>query len=121
MRSETGEGNVAKLRKLLTPEETTELARIQRDPLVVGYMMLTHDGEEIEVSGDWRETGAPIFANAFDLVDRVGSEFGEDTACPIFQIEGPVYDVTGFMLSATRIVIVSRKQKGITRELRSVG
>jgi len=111
-----------KLSDFLTPEETTELAKIQRDPLVVGYAVLTHQGEEIEAGGIWRGLIAPIFANVFDLANKIGAELGEDQPIEILVMESGEYEVAGLSLLRARAIIV--KQKGgaaATGGLRSVG
>ena len=48
-----------KVGRHLTSKETVELARIQQDPSVIGYALLTLDGEEIESSGAWSSMIAP--------------------------------------------------------------
>ncbi len=99
-----------KLTDYLTAEETTELAKIQRDPLVVGYAVLTPQGEEIEAGGIWRNLISPIFANVFDIANKIGAELGEDTPIEILVMESGEYEVAGLSLLRARAVIV--KQKG---------
>jgi hypothetical protein len=99
-----------KLADYLTAEETTELAKIQRDPLVVGYAVLTHQGEEIEAGGIWRNEISPIFANVFDIANKIGAELGEDAPIEILVMESGEYEVAGLSLLRARAVIV--KQKG---------
>lgn len=107
----------------LTAEETTELARIQRDPSVVGYAVLTPQGEEIEAGGIWRETIAPIFANVFDLANKIGEEFGESEPFEVLVMESGEYEVAGLSLSRARAVIVKQNGRASVAPggLRSVG
>ena len=62
--------------RYLTSEEAVELARIQADNSVIGYALMTMDGDEIESSGAWKSMLAPVFANVFDMADQLGTEFG---------------------------------------------
>jgi hypothetical protein len=107
--------------QLLTAEESTELARIQRDSQVIGYSVMALDGTEIESGGALSDTIAPIFANAFDLADKIGAEFGEEDTCPVLFMESDEIEVAGLLLSAARAVIVKRKHKNQSEGLRSVG
>lgn len=105
----------------LTSQETVELARIQKDDSVIGYALLTLDGEEIESSGAWRSMLAPVFANVFDLADKIGEEFGEEDTCPMTFMESPDFEVAGLLLTSAKAVIIKRKQKKTGEGLRSVG
>lgn len=105
----------------LTSQETVELARIQQDPLVVGYAIMALDGEEIESGGAWKSMIAPVFSNIFDTADNLGPHFGEADACPVVQLESPDFEVAGLLLSSARVVIIKRKSKPRTEGLRSVG
>ena len=93
----------------LTAEETTELAKIQRDPLVVGYAVLTLQGEEIEAGGIWRSLISPIFANVFDIANKIGAELGEEGAIEILVMESGEYEVAGLSLQRARAVVVKKK------------
>ena len=65
----------------LTSAETVELARIQKEPSVIGYAVLDLDGNQIEASGVWASQIAPVFANVFDLADLIiGQVFEEREA-----------------------------------------
>lgn len=105
----------------LTSQETIELARIQHDSSVIGYAVLTLDGEEIEASGAWSSMLAPVFANVFDLADKIGEEFGEEDTCPMTFMESPDFEVAGLLLTSAKVVIIKRKQKRMGGGLRSVG
>ena len=115
------QNNVTNVGRYLTSEETVELARIQRDPSVIGYAIIGLDGSEIESSGTWASMIAPVFSNVFDLTDRMGDEFGEQEPCPILFLESPDFEVAGMMLTSARAVIIKRKAKRAPEGLRSVG
>lgn len=106
--------------KVLTAEESTELARIQRDAQVIGYSVMAMDGTEIESGGALSDNITPIFANAFDLADKIGAEFGEEDTCPVLFMESKEIEVAGLLLSAARAVIVKGKHKNQGEGLRSV-
>ncbi|MEL7469124.1 MAG: roadblock/LC7 domain-containing protein [Pseudomonadota bacterium] len=104
----------------LTSAETVELARIQKDPSVIGYAVLDLDGNQIEASGVWASQIVPVFANVFDLADRMGGEFGEEDGCPVLFMESPDFEVAGLLLTSARAVIIKRKPKRVAEGLRSV-
>lgn len=106
--------------RFLTPEETIEMARIQKDNSVIGYALLSLDGEEIESSGEWKSVLAPVFANIFDLARNFGEEFGELDGCPMVLLDSGEYEVAGVALSASRAVFLRRKDKRSADVLRSV-
>lgn len=107
--------------RYLTSEEAVELARIQADNSVIGYALLTMDGDEIESSGAWKSMLSPVFANIFDLSDQLGTEFGEETDCSVVVAESPDFEVAGIMLTSAKAVVIKRKQKKAGEGLRSVG
>ena len=104
----------------LTSRETVELARIQQDPSVIGYALLTLDGDEIESGGAWSSMLGPVFANVFDLADQIGETFGEEDICPIAFMESPDFEVAGLLLTSAKAIILKRKQKRKAEGLRSV-
>ena len=106
--------------RFLTPEETIEMARIQKDDSVIGYALLSLDGEEIESSGAWKSVLAPVFANIFDLVENFGEEFGEREKCPMVLLDSKEYEIAGVLLSTARAVILRRKEKRSADVLRRV-
>lgn len=106
--------------RYLTTQETIELARIQKDPNVIGYALLTLDGEELEASGNWSSMIAPVFANAFDLADRIGDEIGEQDVHPMLFVESPDFEVSAVTMTSARAVIIKRKLKNLREGLRSV-
>ena len=107
--------------RYLTSEEAVELARIQKDNSVIGYALLTMDGDEIESSGAWSSLLAPVFANIFDVADNLGEEFGEEEPCPILFMESPDFEVAGIMMASAKAVIIKRRPKRTGEGLRSVG
>lgn len=107
--------------RYLTSEETVELARIQQDSSVIGYAILTLEGDEIEAGGAWSSMLGPVFSNIIDLADRIGEEFGEDDICPIALMESPDFEVAGVLLSSARVIIIKRKSRRKPEGLRSVG
>ena len=109
------------LGQYLTSEEAVELARIQKDNSVIGYALLTLDGEEIEASGAWSSMLAPVFGNVFDVSDKLGDEFGEQDSSPIMMLESTDFEVAGVLLTGARAVIIKRKVKNNREGLRSVG
>ncbi len=106
--------------RFLTPEETIEMARIQKDDAVIGYALLSLDGEEIESSGAWKSKLAPVFANVFDLVANFGEEFGERQTCPMVLLDGKEHEVAGVLLSSARAVFLRRKVQKATDALQIV-
>ena len=106
--------------RYLTSEEAVELARIQKDNSVIGYALLTLDGDEIESSGAWSSMLGPVFANVFDVADKMGEEFGEDDDCPIVFMESPDFEIAGIMMASAKAVIIKRKSKRTGEGLRSV-
>ncbi len=115
------DGSRERLGRALTSDETIELAQIQKDPAVVGYALLTLDGDEIEASGAWRSMIAPVFANIFMAVDRIGKELGDEEPCPTLFADSPDFEVAGIRLSNARVLIVKRKNRRSGEGLRSVG
>lgn len=107
--------------KYLTSEETIELARVQQDPSVIGFALLTLDGDEIQSGGQWSSMLGPVFGNVTDLADNVGEEFGETEACPMTILESPDFEVACVLLSSARAIIIKRKTKRKSEGLRSVG
>ncbi|MEM7057003.1 MAG: hypothetical protein AAF557_05395 [Pseudomonadota bacterium] len=106
--------------RFLTPEETIEMARIQKDDSVIGYALLSMDGEEIESSGAWKSVLGPVFANIFDLVENFGEEFGERQKCPMVLLDGKEFEIAGVLLSSARAIFLRRKEKGPNNVLRRV-
>jgi hypothetical protein len=104
----------------LTPEETSELAAIQRDASVIGYALITNKGAEIEANGMFREMSAPVFANVFDLATKLGSDFGEPEAKPLLFLESGEIDIACVSLTSARAIIVKRKGAKVAKGLRSV-
>jgi len=106
--------------RFLTSEETIEMARIQQDDSVIGYALLSLDGEEIESSGAWKSKLAPVFANVFDLVENFGEEFGERQRCPMVLLDGKDHEVAGVLLSSARAVFLRRKEQRTTDVIQRV-
>jgi hypothetical protein len=113
--------NHARVGRFLTSEEAVELARIQKDNSVIGYAVLTFDGEPIESSGAWSTMLGPVFANIFDISDRMGQEFGEEDGCQMLFTESPDFEIAGIQLSRARAIVIKRKVKRTGEGLRSVG
>lgn len=107
--------------RYLTSEETVELARIQQDNSVIGYVLLNLEGDELESGGAWNSLLGPVFSNIVDLADRIGEEFGEEDICPMTFMESPDFEVAGVLLSSARAIILKRKQRRKPEGLRSVG
>ena len=63
---------------------------------------------------------APVFANAFDLADRIGDEVGEQDNHPMMHLESPDFEVAAVTLTSARAVIIKRKHKNPREGLRSV-
>ena len=106
--------------RYLTSEETVELARIQQDTSVMGYSLLTLEGEEIQSGGAWKAMLGPVFANVMDLADKAGEEFGEADPCPMAILESPDFEVACVLLSSARAIIIKRKPRRKAEGLRSV-
>ena len=112
---------IANVGRYLTSEETVELARVQRDPSVIGYAILSMDGTKVEAGGAWSDQLAPVFANVFELSDKLGMEFGEEDSCGMVFFEGSNLEIAGLLLTSARAIIIKRKQRGSKEGLRSVG
>lgn len=106
--------------RYLTSEETVELARIQQDDSVIGYALLTLEGEEIQAGGAWLSMAGPVFGNVTDLADQLGEELGEADICPIAMLESPEFEVACVLLSSARAIIIKRKPRRKAEGLRSV-
>ncbi|MEM7422631.1 MAG: hypothetical protein AAF334_02855 [Pseudomonadota bacterium] len=107
--------------RFLTTQETIEMARIQKNPDVIAYALIGFDGTEIEASGAWSSLIAPVFANAFDLADKMGEEVGESEPCPVLFLESPDFEIAGITLSSARAVVIKRRPRRVREGLRSVG
>lgn len=107
--------------RYLTSEETIELARIQQDDSVIGYALLTMDGDEIQSGGAWSSMLGPVFGNVSDIADQMGEEFGEGELCPIAMFESPDFEVACLLLSSARAILIKRKPRRKAEGLRSVG
>lgn len=109
-----------KIAQFLTPSESAELKRIKEDPSVVGFSLIAQDGTELEASGAFQESSSAVFANIFDVADRMGDEFGVEDICPAIFLEGPELEVAGISMSSARAVIIKRKPARNSGDLRSV-
>lgn len=105
----------------LTSVETVELARIQRDPSVIGYAVMDFNGNQIEAGGAWSAQLAPVFANIFEMSGKLGAELGEDNASPVLCFESPDFELAGIRLTSCAAIIIKRKPRRIAEGLRSVG
>lgn len=104
----------------LTSVETVELARIQKDPSVIGYAVMDLQGNQIEAGGIWSSQLSPVFANVFDMSEKLGGELGEDNASPLLFFESPDFEVAGIMLTSCAAIILKRKKIKTAEGLRSV-
>lgn len=104
----------------LTSVETVELARIQRDPSVIGYAVVDLHGNQIEAGGAWSAQLAPVFANIFEMSEKLGAELGEDNASPVLCFESPDFEIAGVRLTSCAAIIIKRKPRRIAEGLRSV-
>ncbi|MEM1299292.1 MAG: hypothetical protein AAGH68_08410 [Pseudomonadota bacterium] len=107
--------------RYLTSAETVELARIQQDNSVIGYALLTLDGDEIQSGGAWSSMLGPVFGNITDIADQLGEDLGEDDICPMAIFESPDFEVACLLLSSARVIIIKRKPRRKAEGLRSVG
>lgn len=114
------ESNDTTIAQFLTQSESAELRRIKEDPTVVGFTLIAQDGTELESSGAFQESSAAVFANIFDVADRMGEEFGVDDICPAIFLEGQELEVAGISMSSARAIIIKRKPARNTGDLRSV-
>lgn len=104
---------------LLTAAEQAEMAKLKQEPMIVGHAVFTKEGEEIEAEGVWDET-APIFANVFDLADRIGKELGEERDCRVVVADNPEFELSAIALTAAHAVVLKRKSRTSVGGLRSV-
>lgn len=106
--------------RYMTSVETVELARIQRDPSVIGYAVMDLQGNQIEAGGVWSSQLAPVFANVFDMSKKLGSEIGEDSASAVLCFESPDFELVGIRLTSCAAIIIKRKPGRVAEGLRSV-
>lgn len=106
--------------QFLTASESAELKRIKEDPSVVGFALIAQDGTELEASGAFKDSSAAVFANIFDVADRMGEEFGVDDICPALFMDGSDLEVAGISMSSARAVFIKRRPSRSTGDLRSV-
>ena len=114
------DSNEATVAQFLTAAESKELKRIKENASVIGFALISQDGNELEASGAFEQESAAVFANIFDVADRMGEEFGADNGCPVLFLESADLEVAGVSMSSARAVIVKRKQARRSGDLRSV-
>ncbi|MEM7057001.1 MAG: hypothetical protein AAF557_05385 [Pseudomonadota bacterium] len=115
------EDSKATIAQFLTASESAELKRIKEDPAVIGFTLIAQDGTELEASGAFKDLSAAVFANIFDVADRMGEEFGVDDTCPALFLEGGDLEVAGISMSSARAVFIKRRPSRSAGDLRSVG
>lgn len=113
-------GESAQPSEYLTQEESAEFERIQSESSVIGYALIDMDGSEILSKGVFDELSGAIFANIFDIADRVGEEFGESESSSMFFAESEDYEIAAITMTRAKAVFIKQKGANITRGLRSV-
>lgn len=61
---------------ILTPGELNEFNTLTRDPALIGFTLFDPDGE-IFLAQDIEDMAAPVYANVFDMAERLGRELGQ--------------------------------------------
>jgi len=93
---------------LLLLEEQAEIEKIRKSASNVGYVVFTKDGEEKEFSNMWDQT-TPIFANLFDIADRIAEEIGEESGCRVLATENRNIEITAVAMESVNTVVVKNK------------
>lgn len=114
------EGEDRSIEALLTEPEFAELAKIRQESGVIGYALIDQTGGNLASDNLDMEALGPIFANAFDIANSIGSELGEAQECPALFLESASYELAAIRLSSCNAVIVREKPKAMTKGFGSV-
>jgi len=114
------EGEDRSIQALLTEPEFTELSKIRNEAGVIGYALIDENGGNLASDNLDMESLGPIFANAFDIANALGSELGEAQDCPALFLESASYELAAIRLSSCSAVIVREKPKTLAKGFGSV-
>lgn len=103
----------------LTSKEISEISKLRQDSAVIGYVLVSPDGEQIEANGV-PDNAAAVFANIFDMSASIGAEFGEDSEGALIILESKAVEVICIGLSSAKAVIFRRTASKSGGGLRSV-
>ena len=103
----------------LNSKEAAEIERLKKDDAVIGYILISPEGDEIE-SSSMPESSCAVFANVFDMAQGLGEELGEYEAQPLTILESATTEIFCINFASARAVILRRKAGKHTGGLRSV-
>ena len=109
------EGEDRSIQALLTEPEFAELTKIRNESGVIGYALIDQAGSNLASDNLDMEALGPIFANAFDIANDIGSELGEAHECPALFLESAAYELAAIRLSKCSAVIVREKPKAVAK------
>ena len=100
---------------LLSTPEAAELMKLRREAGVAGFALIDPMGKQLMADSIDADVLGPVFANAFDIANAMGSELGEANECPAMFFESDHYEIAAIALSTCSAVIVRQKPKAIAR------
>ncbi len=109
----------SKVAGFLTAAEREELAKLSMDSRITGHAVFNGDGEELAGEGLFEET-VPVFANLFDIADKIGEELGEESHCRVIVADSQTDELSGIALMAVNAIFRRRKHRATEEGLRSV-
>lgn len=98
----------ANISAFLNSRETAEINRLKQDDAVIGYVLMSPDGEELESSG-LPDGASAVFANVFDMANDLGEELGEADVQPLTILESDTAEIFCINFSSARAVVMRRK------------
>ncbi len=69
-------GGDSAIKQALTPEEMDEFEVLSKDPSVISITLFGPDGEAI-LNQDIEDMASVVYANVFDMAERMGTELGQ--------------------------------------------
>lgn len=96
-------GGDSALKQALTPEELAEFETLSNDPSVISITLFGPDGEAI-LNQDIEDMASVVYANVFDMAERMGTELGQNAHRSITFESGDL-EINCFRWSETRLVL----------------
>ena len=91
------------LKQALTPEEMDEFEALSKDPSVISITLFDPDGQAI-LNQDIEDMASIVYANVFDMAERMGNELGQ-TAHRSITFESGDLEINCFRWSNSRLVL----------------